>query len=188
MEPVYLPISTHTPPVGMLTLDRYVSAHLLPRGLQLGGFAGTSFGNGSLFESYVAPHLSIPVSQRLRLNTGVMVTNGFGNFAAPNPENTGTTMQTARFMQTSLFVQGQYKISDKLTFSGMAMYSLNNYPAFTDVPMSSFQYNKLDWSMGMEYKLGGNTAIGFQVSTFDPYRSQSRMFNSPLSPPPFRRW
>jgi hypothetical protein len=95
--------------------------------MQVGtGFAGNFKGNSS-FSTYVSPALAYNVSSRFRLKAGVTVFNNFGDpyyagydsYYSP-VMNSGTT--------TSVFIQGDYLLSNKLMLSGAYyrdFYSLN---------------------------------------------------------------
>jgi hypothetical protein len=85
--------------------------------MQVGtGFAGNFKGN-STFGTYVSPSFAYNVSSRFRLKAGVSVLTTFGDpYFAGYDINASPVMKTGT--TTSLFVQGDYILSNKFMISG----------------------------------------------------------------------
>ena len=86
--------------------------------LNFGVDVGTSvmvYGKSSLFNSYVAPHVSYPINNKFSIDVGLSFSHG-NIFNAMNPYyseyyTTGNT----NLLQTSLFARGKYAINNNLT-------------------------------------------------------------------------
>jgi hypothetical protein len=99
--------------------------------MQLGTGFGSNFHGNSSFTSFVSPSFAYNVSSRLRLKAGVTVFNNSGSplyhgydYYSPVMAN-GTT--------TSIFVQGDYLLSNKLMISGALYKDFSTFnPHITD--------------------------------------------------------
>lgn len=96
--------------------------------MQIGTGVSTNFKGNTSFGTYVSPALAYNVSSRFRIKTGVMVLQNFGDpyFAGYDGYyspviNPGTT--------TSLFIQGDYLLSNKLMLSGAVYKDFNTFNA-----------------------------------------------------------
>jgi hypothetical protein len=86
--------------------------------MQVGtGFAG-NFKGSSSFGTYVSPSFAYNVSSRFRLKAGVSVLSSFGDpYFAGYDQYASPVMQTGT--TTSIFVQGDYLLGNKLMLSGI---------------------------------------------------------------------
>jgi len=138
------------------------------------GFAG-NFNRNSSFHTYVSPSLAYNVSSRFRLKAGVTVFTNFGdpyyagydNFYSP-VINSGTT--------TSLFVQGDYLLSNKLMISGTLYKDFSSINAHVSDPRL-----KVPESQGMILNLNYRPSSNFEINASFSYGNGSRShFNSPF--------
>jgi hypothetical protein len=143
--------------------------------LQAGtGFAGNFKGNSS-FSTYVSPALAYNVSTRFRLKAGVTVFNNFGDpyyagydyYYSP-VMNSGTT--------TSVFVQGDYLLSNKLMLSGTLYKDFSNFnPNVSDPRL------KAPESQGMILNLNYRPTNYFEINASFGYGNGNRsVFNDPF--------
>jgi len=140
------------------------------------GFAGNFKGNSS-FSTYVSPALAYNVSPRFRIKTGVTVFQNFGDpyyagydyYYSP-VINPGTT--------TSLFVQGDYILSNKLMLSGTLYKDFTNFnPNVSDPRLKNPE------SQGMILNLNYRPTSFFEINASFGYGEGNRsMFNSPFYP------
>jgi len=143
--------------------------------MQVGtGFAGNFKGNSS-FNTYVSPALAYNVSSRFRLKAGVTVFNNFGdpyysgydNYYSP-VMNSGTT--------TSVFIQGDYLLSNKFMLSGAFYKDFNAFNSNISDPRL-----KTPESKGMILNLNYRPARNFEINASFEYGNGNRsMLNSPF--------
>lgn len=126
--------------------------------LQLGTAFSSNFKGNSAFGTYVSPALAYNLSPRFRLKAGVTVFNTFGNpyfsgydyYASPVMAS-GTT--------TSLFIQGDYLLSNKLMLSGAFYKDFNALnPHITDPGL------KIPESQGMILNLNYRPTEHFEIN------------------------
>ena len=143
--------------------------------MQVGtGFAGNFHGNSS-YSTFVSPAVAYNISSRFRLKAGITISNNFGdpyysgydNYYSPVMNN-GTT--------TSVFVQGDYLLSNKLMISG-ALYkdfsTFNNH--VTDPRL------KTPESQGMILNLNYRPTGNFEINASFGYGNGNRsMLHSPF--------
>lgn len=144
--------------------------------MQVGtGFAGNFNGNSS-FNTYVSPALAYNVSSRFRLKAGVTVFNNFGdpyysgydNYYSP-VMNSGTT--------TSVFVQGDYLLSNKLMLSGALYKDFNTFNTNTVDP----RY-KMTETQGMILNLNYRPTSFLEINASMEYGNGNRsMLHSPFN-------
>ena len=140
------------------------------------GFASNFNGNSS-FNTYVSPALAYNISPRFRLKAGVTVFQNFGDpyYAGYDSYyspviNSGTT--------TSIFVQGDYLLSNKLMLSGTFYKDFNAFnPNVSDPRL------KTPESQGMILNLNYRPTSNFEINASFGYGNGSRSaFNSPFYP------
>jgi hypothetical protein len=145
--------------------------------MQVGtGFAGNFKGNSS-FSTYVSPALAYNISPRFRIKAGVTVFQNFGdpyysgydNYYSP-VMNSGTT--------TSIFVQGDYLVSNKLMLSGAYYKDFNSFnPNVTDPRL------KTPESQGMILNLNYRPTSSFEINASFGYGNGARSgMHSPFYP------
>jgi len=143
--------------------------------MQVGtGFAGNFNGNTS-FNSYISPALAYNVSSRFRLKAGVTVFNNFGdpyyagydNYYSP-VISSGTT--------TSVFIQGDYLLSNKFMLSGAYYKDFSSFNAHVTDPRL-----KIPESQGMILNLNYRPTGNFEINASFEYGSGNRsMFHDPF--------
>jgi hypothetical protein len=145
--------------------------------MQMGtGFAGNFKGNSS-FSTFVSPALAYNVSPRFRIKTGVTVFQNFGDpyFAGYDyyyspVVNSGTT--------TSLFIQGDYLLSNKLMLSGAFYKDFNSFNANISDPRL-----KTPESQGMIFNLNYRPTGSFEINASFEYGNGTRSgVHSPFYP------
>lgn len=142
--------------------------------MQVGtGLAGNFKGSAS-FSTFVSPALAYNISPRFRIKTGVTVFNNFGDpyiagydhYYSP-VVNSGTT--------TSVYVQGDYLLSNKLMLSGAAYKDIPVSPRIADPTL------KMPESQGMILNLNYRPTSNFEINASFEYGSGSRsMFYNPI--------
>ncbi len=85
--------------------------------MQMGAFAGSYSHGNSFYGTFLSPSFAYNVSDRFRLKAGVTVTQGFGNGLYYGNESLNHTAITG-ITTTSIFVQGDYLLSNKVMLSG----------------------------------------------------------------------
>lgn len=157
--------------------------------MQAGAFAGSNFRGESWFGTSLSPALAYNISPRFRLKAGVSVTQGFGDSYYETYDRFYYPMNTSG-TTTSVFVQGDYILSDKLMLSGavykyFSPYNIQvNDPRFKDPEGEGFLFN-------INYRPTRNLEIN---ASFD-YGRGNRFYNpspfyqpSPFYSDPFRPW
>ena len=138
------------------------------------GFAGNFKGNSS-FSTYVSPALAYNLTPRFRLKAGVTVFNNFGdpyyagydNYYSP-VMNSGTT--------TSVFIQGDYLLSNKLMLSGTFYKDFSSFNANITDPRL-----KTPESQGMNLNLNYRPTSNFEINASFGYGNGNRsVFNDPF--------
>jgi hypothetical protein len=142
--------------------------------MQVGTSMASNFKGSTSFGTYVSPALAYNVSSRFRLKAGVTVFNNFGdpyysgydNYYSP-VMNSGTT--------TSVFVQGDYLLSNKFMVSGTLYKDFNSFNASVTDPRL-----KTPESQGMILNLNYRPTQHFEINASFGYGEGSR---SPLNSP-----
>ena len=149
---------------------------------QLGTSFGTSFGYGSVFNTYFMPTLRKPLTSRLSINTGVIYRNSqFNNLTfSPFSENLSPGLQMNSF---AYFVNAEQQVSEKLFISGTAFYekSYFNQPMFNN---EQNNYNSKGLMMDFNYKINKNISIGagFRYSNDNSLMNPYNLYNPYLNP------
>ena len=101
------------------TVDSVGHLVFVPKDMGVSLEAGAGFGSygsgQSLFSTYVAPSFAYNVSNRFRVKAGFRIVNYFGGSAFNGSESNSLIMPVN---STSIFLQGDYLISDKFMISG----------------------------------------------------------------------
>jgi hypothetical protein len=85
--------------------------------LQAGAFAGTRFQRDPWFGTYLSPSFAYNLSGRFRLKAGITISYGSG-YGLPNVNDNFYSHTNGSATTTSIFVQGDYLLSNKLMVSG----------------------------------------------------------------------
>ena len=154
--------------------------------LQAGTVFAGNFRGSSSFGTYISPALAYNVSSRFRLKTGVTVFQNFGD-----PYYSGFDYYTSPVMHrgttTSLFVQGDYLLSNKLMLSGTLYKDFNALNSLNTDPRL-----KVPESQGMILNLNYRPTEHFEINASFGYGQGNRqMLNSPFYPGsafPYSQW
>ena len=131
--------------------------------------AGVSFLNStksSAYTTFIAPKIGYQLSNKFKLNLGLMHYSIAGNtFMGMNQNEALYNNRNKTITGNLLFVEGQYQLNKKVLLSGAVMMDANNF--------SNKQANFKAISMGMDYKVSEHSSIGFRASisegTNSPY-------------------
>ncbi len=124
----------------------------------------TSFGQGvNTFGTSVFPQISIPVSDKFTVSTGI----GYSSLFMGN----GSPFNSQQSSYGHVFVSGAYQLNEKITVRGTGYKTFLLNPA---VPNSEFSSPYLDFSsqgviMDVEYKVTDN----FRINVGFEYRQQN---------------
>ena len=153
--------------------------HQLHVGVQVGTQFTTSSGYGSGFSTFLSPTLSYRVSNRFSLSGGVSVVNTtlygvkpFYSFA----EGKSMPGFSGNITQTTLWVSGQYLLSDRLTLTGTIFKTVNvlgqnsgNYPFYNNNPQGGYLNIGYKISDHMHIEAGFGYTQGNRGYSYDPY-------------------
>jgi hypothetical protein len=163
-----------------------------PRKYDYGASLGSEFtsfsGYGSALSTYISPHVYYNVSKRFRIGGGISVVNTNYFNARSWYQNEQQTAGSGSFTNASIYVSGQYLVSDRLTFSGSAF---KLFPVTKD-PLTYNPFNPVSGNgaqginFRVDYKVGKNMHIqaGFRYTkgmhpyAADPFCHDSFMSDS----------
>jgi hypothetical protein len=155
--------------------------------------AGTSVSFSSdknnYFSTFIAPKINYQLSQKFRLNVGLMHFISYPNVLplGNNKENTSVACKR-NYSANLLFVGGEYQLNEKLIVSGTVMMNAGS--------VNTMQNNYKAASIGLDYKVSEHSSIGIRAgisqgnqdymfnpnrNTFDSYPSTDKtgMFTTP---------
>ncbi|CAN5399655.1 hypothetical protein BH10BAC1_BH10BAC1_01330 [soil metagenome] len=122
--------------------------------------AGVSFlGNSktTAFTSFIAPKIGYQLTNKFKLNVGLMHYTMTGNTFMPLNQNEGLFNSSNKARTGNLiFVEGQYQLNKRVALIGAVMYDANN--------LMNKQSNYKAVSVGMDYKVSKNSSIQFQAT------------------------
>lgn len=133
--------------------------------------AGVSFlgsSNNTAFTTFIAPKIGYQMTEKFKLNVGLMHYSITGNTFMPARTNefvhSGRPInQNEALVNTNnksrtgnlLFVEGQYQLNKRVAVSGAVMYDANN--------IANRQNNFKAVSVGMDYKVSKNSTLSFRT-------------------------
>lgn len=121
--------------------------------------AGVSFLNNSkstAFTTFIAPKIGYQISERFKLNVGLMYYSITGNTFIPLNQNEALVNSNNKARTGNLlFVEGQYQLNKRVAVSGAVMYDANNF--------SNKQNNFKAISVGMNYKVSKRSTLSFRT-------------------------
>jgi hypothetical protein len=143
--------------------------------VQVGTGFGSNFHGNSSFYTFASPSLAYNLTPRFRLKTGVTVFNNFGS-----PLNTGYDPYYSPVMPngttTSVFVQGDYLLNNKLTLSGALYKDFSTFNIHSTDPRF-----KPPESQGMILNLNYRPTSSVEINASFGYGSGNRsMFHDPF--------
>jgi hypothetical protein len=143
--------------------------------MQVGTGFGSNFHGNSSFYTFVSPSIAYNLSPRFRLKTGVTVFNNFGS-----PLYTGYDPYYSPVMSggttTSVFVQGDYLLSNKLMISGALYKDFSAFNAHNTDPRL-----KTPESQGMILNFNYRPTSSVEINASFGYGNGNRsMFHDPF--------
>lgn len=121
--------------------------------------AGVSFlgsSKNTAFTTFIAPKIGYQISNRFKLNVGLMHYSITGNTFMPINQNEALFNSNSKSRTGNLlFVEGQYQLNKRVAVSGAVMYDANN--------IANRQNNFKAISVGMDYKVSKNSTLSFRT-------------------------
>ena len=143
--------------------------------LQAGTGFGSNFHGNTSFSTFVSPALAYNVSSRFRLKAGVTVFNNFGDPLYAGYDNYYSPIMS-KGTTTSVFVQGDYLLSNKLMISGALYKDFYSFNAHVTDPRL-----KTPESQGMILNLNYRPARNFEINASFGYGTGNRsMLHDPF--------
>lgn len=139
----------------------------------IGAGFGYSSNVGEYFSTYYSPTISYDVSPRFRLTTGLTYVNSSVN-GVPLISDYGYTLFSGNISQYYSFVEGTYKVNDRLYVGGSLFYDFSNYQDLAGNSLSQGSgLSNLGGSAYVRYKVGKSMFIEAEVRMNDksPYRN-----------------
>ena len=130
------------------------------------GTSFSTFGAGySGFGTYVAPKISMPVSNKFSVSFGM----GYSNMFFNTPSEFGSQSNSTSY--GSLFVSGTYQVNENLIVRGTAYKTFMLNPSTTDVSLNPqfFDFSNQGVKFDAEYRVNDRFRIGVSVE----YREQN---------------
>jgi hypothetical protein len=157
------------------------SSKRLHTSLQAGTSVGTNFRNGTYWGNYIAPQLSYQVSPRWNLNVGTMVSYSRYNGLMRTAEGYNSTPVSS--VQTFVYGQGQYQVSERLRLTGTAFYEMNRFDQLQMNPQAT-NFNTKGASMYADFKISEHFSVGagVQISNGNNYLRNGLYNNSMFYP------
>lgn len=159
--------------------------------LEAGAGLGTYGSGQSVFSTYLAPSFAYNVSERFRLKAGFNITNYFGASTINGPD--GSPWYNVPNYTTSIFLQGDYLVNDKLMISGAVYKQISPSNLFLQDPRQqnydiesgivNFNYRpsqRFEINASIEYSNGRRNYLYSPFYTPSPFSSPH---SSPLSDP-----
>jgi hypothetical protein len=140
---------------GWLKTDR------LHTSLSMGTAVGSMYGTRG-FASWISPGIDYKLTPKLSISTGLMYTTGYSsNFFTPTTEG-WTRTSGGNFSSSLFYIQGSYKMNEKVTLSGATWYEMRTLSEQND-PGLYQRPNANGYMFGMDYKIGKSSKIGFEL-------------------------
>ena len=154
-----------------------IKAHLAEKKMKFrmeaGAFAGTSFGSGEFFGTYISPQLNYRLNPKFTLSTGMTITRTFGSPHFYSSADGVYGYPSSNLTQTFLYASGAYQLNKRLVLSGTVYKEIN----LLDQQSSITNKNTADYHvmiMGVDYKIGNNVFIQGQIEiSNNPYSRHS---------------
>lgn len=121
--------------------------------------AGVSFlgsSKNTAFTTFVAPKIGYQMTEKFKLNIGLMHYSITGNTFMPLNQNEALyNPNNQKRTGNLLFVEGQYQLNKRVAVSGAVMYDANN--------TANRQNNFKAVSVGMDYKVSKHSTLSFRT-------------------------
>jgi hypothetical protein len=122
--------------------------------------AGVSFLNSTkntAFTTFIAPKIGYQLTNKFKLNVGLMHYTVTGNTFMPMNQNEAFLNSGNKTVSGNLiFAEGQYQLNKKVILSAAVMTDVNSF--------SNKQNNYKAISLGMDYKVTEHSTIGFRAN------------------------
>jgi len=145
------------------------------------GFSNSS-SYGNSFNTYYNPSITYDVNSRFTLGAGLMyVNNTVNNF--PIYSDYQYSLFSGNISEYFGYVNGQYKVNQKLSVGGSVFYNLTNYNAYNGLNMNNPNKSALDhigYSANFKYKVSKSITIQGSISSgnrYSPYNQYGNGFN-----------
>ncbi len=113
------------------------------------GASVMSFGNSSVFSTYVAPQLNFSLTPKLNITVGTIALNSnFNNMMYYN-YNEGTTSTVPNSTQMFIYLQGDYQVNNRIKIRGTTFREITNSSNPNNNP---FSFNQI----GVDFKISDN--------------------------------
>jgi hypothetical protein len=143
--------------------------------MQVGTGFGSNFNGNSSFNTFISPALAYNVSSRFRLKAGVTVFNNYGDPYYAGYDSYYSPV-IASGTTTSIFVQGDYLLSNKFMLSGAYYKDFSSFNTHTTDPRL-----KTPESQGMILNLNYRPTSSFEINASFEYGNGNRsMFHNPF--------
>ena len=149
----------------------------------------SSYGNGnSGIGTYIAPKVSMPVSDKLTMSVGI----GYSSMFFNGPAESGLSGTSSSY--GSVFVSGSYQVNEKLVVRGTAYktFLLNTPQNGASLNSRGIDFSKQGFMFDAEYKVNEKFRIGVSVEYIDSnqpsyYQNRNSGFgNSTIGGSPFQ--
>ena len=155
--------------------------------LSIGTQFSTSSGYGSGLSSFITPSINYTINKRLRIGGGISIVNTtLFNFKPYYPvEN--SPAYNENFNTATVFVNGQYLLSDRLTIYGCAFkqFLLSGNP----LPYSLYNPFSRDGAQGIQMNVDYRIGKNFHIQAGFGYSKGTNIYSDPfgnfISPSPF---
>lgn len=137
----------------------------------MGAGFGYSSNAGEFFSTYYSPSITYDVSSRFKVRGGVTYVNSMAN-NYPVLTEYGYVPFDGNISQCYTYVEGIYKVNDRLNVGGSVFYDFTNYQDVMGNTYKSDDYlNNLGYSGFFEYKLNDGMSIMGEIRINDrnPY-------------------
>lgn len=131
-------------------------------GMSFGTYFATNFGGGYQYGTFLSPHVTYPVSKRFSLSVGAQINNSMGNMYYQPFDRTLNSGYRYQPVQSMLYVQGAYRLSENVTVRG-ATYRTVNFSGNSNQLNGNINRDYSGLIMGVDYKLGKNVFLQGQI-------------------------
>lgn len=164
----------------VLPFDSLKTRDKIHYGFEMGVGFGQSSTYGNYFSTYYSPQIRYDVSPRFTLNTGITYVNSSVD-NLPIVSEYNYQVFSGNISQYYAFVEGQYKLTDRLLVGGSIFYDFTSYNAADGSSLTGGSgLDNLGGSANFEYKVTKNLSIYGEIRLNDknPYRRGNGSFSN----------
>jgi len=157
--------------------------------VELGTGVGSNLKGGNYITTYVAPRLSYDLTPKFKINGGIKIANTTMNDFAYYNYLEGVQKMNGNILQTTIFLQGTYQLSKRLTISGTGIYEMASFDSYEN-KKNSYNFDGKGMAVGFNYKLSENSSIGIELQMskgLSPYHNAYGCGTSFMTPS-LRSW